>query len=538
MTQREIVELIAADVNEQSRLVTASVSRDGRLVLTARKPGAQTGLMQASVLDGEGQLSSGDFSSGESRRKLVVVGNQGDTYFQRWDGVKTLPAGNDDENQVVDVASVMLETHINIDGRTDLDRGSTKLVSIDWSSFGKLNTVYSQTNSFFSGIDYDEALNLDSYPSSITWSLTKNAGAEIDEWTHVTLSSSLALDGDKGPVTALRRFQNSVLAFQPKGISEILFNSRTQLSTQDGVPVEIGNSGKVDGKRYVTGKYGVTNKWSIVEGKSALYFVDNMNRAFCSFSGGAIDNLSEKLGFGAWFRSRNSVEPWTPESFGNIVSFYDRVNSDVYLVKSDSDEEAPCLAYSETLGAFSSFFDYGSVPMMTNVGDRFVSYKRNRLWFQNEGFYCNFFGMNHGYHTIYRVTPDPYGDKIWTNVEYRADEYTVLDDDGNSVVPDRRLLDGGEFAGVDGIYRKDGTFDLIKVWNEYQQTSNIAKSAVKKFRTWRFAIPRAVATETNKFSLDRIRNPWVNLEFVKINGDNEPRKELMQLHDITVKYFE
>ena len=141
MTQREIVELIAADVNEQSRLVTASVSRDGRLVLTARKPGAQTGLMQASVLDGEGQLSSGDFSSGESRRKLVVVGNQGDTYFQRWDGVKTLPAGNDDENQVVDVASVMLETHINIDGRTDLDRGSTKLVSIDWSLFWKLNTV-------------------------------------------------------------------------------------------------------------------------------------------------------------------------------------------------------------------------------------------------------------------------------------------------------------------------------------------------------------------------------------------------------------
>lgn len=537
MTQKKLVELIAMDVNSQSRLVTASVSRDGSLVLTAKKTGPHTGLKSARILDGDRELSSGSFSRGENAKKVIVIGNQGDTYFQRWDGVKTLPAGSDDENQVVDIASVMLETHINIDGRTDIDRGSTKLASIDWSSFGKLNTVYSQQNNFFSSVDYDEALNLDTYPSSIVWSLTKNAGAEIDEWTHITATSTLPLDGDKGPVTALRRFQNSILAFQPKGISEILFNSRTQLSTQDGVPVEIGNSGKVDGKRYITGKYGATNKWSIAEGKSALYFVDNMNKAFCSFTGGGVDNLSEKYGFGAWFRSRNNVEPWTPESFGNIVSFYDRVNSDVYLVRADSDGDAPCLAYSETLGAFSSFFDYGSVPMMANVGDRFVSYRNNRLWFQNDGFYCNFFGRNYGYHTIYRVTPDPYGDKIWTNVEYRADEYTVLDDEGSSVVPDNRLIDGGDLGGVDGIYRKDGTFDRIRIWNEYQQTDNVARSAVRKFRTWRFAIPRAVVTDTNRFGLDRIRNPWVNLELGMTAGD-KPGKELMQLHDITVKYFE
>lgn len=44
MTQKELVELIVADVNSQSGLVTASVSRSGKLVLTAKKSGQYTGL--------------------------------------------------------------------------------------------------------------------------------------------------------------------------------------------------------------------------------------------------------------------------------------------------------------------------------------------------------------------------------------------------------------------------------------------------------------------------------------------------------------
>lgn len=537
MTIKEIVELVVAEINSKSKHVTASVGKGGRLVLTARAAGTKTGLHASKIADGDLAIADGMFSGGDGGEHLVLIGNEGDTFFQRWDGVKTLPRGDGDTNKVVEAASVMLETHINLDGRTDIDRGSQKLASLNWSGFGALNHVYSQSDNYLAGIDYDESLNLDSYPASLTWTLQKSANAEIDEWTHITLASTLALDGDKGSLNALRRFQNNIVAFQDRGISEVLFNSRTQIGTTEGVPVEIANSGKVDGKRYITGKYGVTNKWSIVEGKSALYFVDNVNKALCSYNG-VVENISEKLGFGVWFRNCNSLKPWTPESFDNIVSFYDRIHSDVYFVKADSDEEAPCLVYSETLGAFTSFYDYGSVSMLANVGDKFVSYKENCMWLQNEGFYCNFFGKNYGYHTTYRVVPDPFTDKIWTNVEYRADEYTVLDDDGASIIPESRLLDGGEFYGEDGIYSKDGTFDTIKVWNEYQQTDDIAKTAVKKFRIWRLAIPRAAVTETNKFGLDRIRNPWINLKLGKTNDDAELKKELMQLHDITVKYFE
>lgn len=468
----------------------------------------------------------------------VMIANQADTYIQRWDCLKTKPLSTGAMNNVIDITSVMLETHINIDGRTDLQRGMSYIASLDTEKFGQINHVYSQNNNFIARHDLDEDFNLDTYRASLTWTLEKHDSADVDEWSHITLASTLKLDGDKGPCQALRRMGNSIIAFQDRGISEILFNSRTQLSTQDGVPVEIANSGKVDGKRYITNKYGCTNKWSITEGKNALYFVDNINKAFCAFNGQAIDNLSTRLGFGAWFREINNTEPWKPLDFNNIVSYYDKVHSDIYLVRNSSDDK-PCLVYNETLGAFTSFFDYSTVLMMTNVEDRFISYKNHRVWLQNEGLYCNFFGQQYDYWTQYRVTPEPYSDKIWTNIDYRADFYEVLDANGNSSVPETNLINGD----LGDSYKEWETFTDYKVWNEYQTTgftpfahSSFDRDDVrKKFRIWRLAIPRAIKEGTNRYGMDRIRNPWINLLFRKNDVDG---KYLMQLHDIVVKYFE
>ena len=92
-------------------------------------------------------------------------------------------------------------------------------------------------------------------------------------------------------------------------------------------------------------------------------------------------------------------------------------------------------------------------------------------------------------------------------------------------------------------YKEAETFTDYKLWNEYQTTGFVPFShegfdrddVRKKFRIWRLAVPRALKEGTNRYGLDRIRNPWVNLLFRKEGGD--PRN-LMQLHDIVVKYFE
>lgn len=477
------------------------------------------------------------------------IGDRGDTYFQRWDCLKTKPY-NEATNGVIDITSVMLETHINIDGRTDNQRGTAQLASIDYENFGALNTVYSQRDTYQQRRDLNEDFNLDAYRSTLTWTLQKNDLADIDEWTHITLASTLKLDGDRGILRALRRMQNNIIAFQDKGISEILFNSRTQLTTTDGVPVEIANSGKVDGKRYITNKYGCINKWSIVEGKAGLYFVDNINKAFCLFSGNAVDSLSDKLGFGVWFKDANKTVPWSPADIAsstkesNLISFYDREHSDVYLVK-DSNDEMASLVYNENLQSFTSFFDYSSVPMISNVRDRLISFKNGKLWLQNEGLYCNFFGEQYDFWVQYRVTPEPFSDKIWTNFDYRADFYHLLDENAYPQLPEEYLINGDYYEDVADIYKEDETFSFYKVWDEYQTTGEIDLHANnckidpvrKKFRIWRVAIARAMKDSTNIHGLDRIRNPWINLLLIRdMNGNDN--QLLAQLHDVVVRYFE
>ena len=469
-----------------------------------------------------------------------IFGNQGDTYFQRWDSMHTKPVSNEAPNRVIDITSCMLETHINLDGRTDLQRGISEIASVDVAQYGSLNPVYSQMNNFILKRDLDEDFNTDAYRSSITWTLPKTDMSDVDEWTHITLGSTLKLDGDKGICRAIRRIQNNLIAFQDRGISELLYNSRTSLSTQEGVPIEIANSGKVDGKRYITNKYGCTNKWSIVEGKAGMYFIDSNNKLFASINVDdrgryGVTPLSDKLGFSAWFRSNSFIEPWSPiNNAESIVSFYDKVHSDIYLVKTDETDQ-PCLVFNENLGVFTSFLSYGNVPMMANVDDKFVAFKNGHLWLQNEGLYCNFFGEQKDFWVQYRVAPNPYTDKIWTNVDYRADFYRTLDAEGNSLIDrDESLYNLDEWA-----YRKDETFDVLRVWNEYQNTGENKTRPIKKFRIWRYIIPRALPCGTNIYGLDRIRNPWINILFKKkYDDDGNSNQDMMQLHDITITYFE
>ena len=485
---------------------------------------------------------------------MTVIGNQGDTYFQRWDCLKTKPYDSTHGNNVTDITSVMLETHINIDGRYDTMRGQKMIASMNIENYGKINPVYSQENNFFAANDVGDEHTVDAYKSTITWTEEKSPSADTDKWSHITLATSLNLDGDKGLCRALRRFQNNILAFQDRGVAEIMFNSRTQIATTEGIPIEIANSGKVDGKNYISNKYGCINKWSIVEGKNGLYFIDNINKMIGMYNGQSLSSLTSAAYLDVWMREHNSLDIWSPEDNGNFVSYYDRIHSDVYFI--GSDKKNPCLVYNEVLGNFTGFFDYSDVPMMTNIGDRFVSFHTlpsggNALWLQNEGMYNTFFGVVRPFYMIWRITPEPYGDKIWGSLEYRVDFFKVLMSMGDMAVDEYSPVGGQRFVDgsiVEGDYQQDMTFDEVEVWNEYQSTGKIKMSwngkdstetypdIRKKFRIWRADIPRAQKNETNIYGLDRIRNPWIWLK-IGMSYDKLDNTCMMLLHDINVKYF-
>lgn len=460
-------------------------------------------------------IPAGDIYNIELDTPSVFFANQGDTYFQRYNALRIKPSGTGAVNGVIDIVSALLETHINLDGNTTVQKDLSNLASIDTANYGHINMAYSQANNFITATDIPSSVTSDSYKSTIAWTLPKSDLAQTDEWTHITLLNTLNLDADKGECRKLVRYGNSLLAFQDKGIAEILFNSRTQLTTQEGVPVEIANSGKVEGKRYLTEKYGCLNKWSIVECKNGLYFVDDLNKAFCNFNG-QLSVLSSKLGFDTWFRKYCTADIWDPFHCNGFISFYDKVHNDVYLC--NRRPEYPCLVYNENLDAFTSFFNYDDVMFMANIQDKFVAIHNPgdpHFYFMNEGITNYLFNSYYPSKVTYRVAPEPVSDKIWTNADVQVDFF----DSGDSYLPDEM-------------------FDSFEVWNEYQHGSVTSSSMnpIKKFRTWRYTIPRANKSDTNKFGLDRIHNPWVFMKFEKEFSSKHEVK--MVLHDVNVKYFE
>ena len=449
-----------------------------------------------------------------AKSNITIKWEEGDTYFQRYDHIKTYPFTLEDQNAVTDIVSFMCETRVNIDGRYDRNRGQTSNFSITPENFNLVNDVYSQPNNFFNYRTINpNKLNLDNFHNSITWTKTKTAGELIDTWTNITLASTLDLDGDKGNVRALRRFNNNILAFQDRGISQILYNENVQVSSTDGVPIEIANSGKVNGKRYISDRIGCTNKWSMCETSNGIYFIDDITKSIFLFNG-QLDNLSDRLGFHSWInKASDGIDIWNPVDFDGFVTYYDKVNGDVFFISKDE-----CLAFSEPLGQFSSFYSYEKMPYFTNLEDRGIALNVEgtdtlyKPWLHNEGDYNMFFGVYQPFYTTVIANPDMPVDKIFNNLEFRSDSW---DKNGN-------LL--------------NTTFDTLTVWNEYQQGTSTLNNILgkpsnlkKKFRIWRANIPR---DKTN--GRDRMRNPWL---YIKLSMEEENVNKTV-LHDMIVHYFE
>lgn len=450
---------------------------------------------------------------------LTIIYREGDTYYQRYDNLKTYPASLEDQNCITEILSFMCETHINIDGRYDRNRGLMSNIATIPTNFNLLNNVYSQTNNYFSyTLANPDRIYLNEFRNSIAWSLTKTAGEDIDSWTDMTLASTLDLDGDKGYIRALRSYRNNILAFQDRAISQILYNENVQLQSTEGLPIEIANSGKVSGKRVLWSETGVVNKWSICVTQDGVFFIDDINKNINLLSN-QMSCISDTSGFHTWIKTNiKDLSIWNPVDFENFVTYYDTVNDDVLFISKDY-----CLAYSTSIGKFVSFYSYNGVPYINTIQGRGIELLESRkpskwwetgykTWLRNEGDYNMYFDEYDNFYVTLIANPDPHIDKIFNNINMRTDTW---DSEGN-------LL--------------EETFDTLKVWNEYQEreiglTRLFARPSnlKKKFRIWRINIPR-----DNKNKRDRMRNPWL---YIKLSKETENTNKTL-LHDIVVDYFE
>lgn len=457
-------------------------------------------------------IPAGDIITINPSENTVVEFKYGDTWYQRYDCLKTYPFTMEDENSIVDIASFFVETRVNIDGRYDRNRGQLSNLMMSPTNFNKINPVYSQLDNFFSYRILDtDYYKLNSFPNSLTWSKKKQPASVVDTWTNITLASVLDLDGDKGNITALKVWNDNLYCFQTKGISNILFNSRVQIPTSDGVPVEITNNYKVDGKRYITDTIGCSNKWSISNTPSGLYFIDHIGNVLYNIGSNGLVSVSGSHGFDSWFDAQDTYTSWNPSSFAGMKTYYDFNHHDLYVTTQDN-----CLAFSELLGQFTSFMSYEGTPAMFNIGSDFYSIKDGRLWKMFSGHYNSFFDNYKPHYITFISNSDSTLDKIFNNLEARVDFWQ------DTALQHRRF------------------YDYIRVWNEYQDTGFVpldfknCKPSItkKKFRVWRVDIPR---DKTRK--LDRIRNTWSYVSLGMFSDTGYSNSMKMELHDLSVQYF-
>lgn len=502
---------------------------------------------------------------------IEILWDKGDIHRQHYECLKTYPYTLEDENSVTEILDFEVETYWNMHGRYDTWKGNPQLSTMP-SNWNLMNSVYNQQDNFmtYHGLDLSK-FSINNFPNSFTWTLTKNAGDEVDKWTQITLANTLDVDMNRGQITKIIGLQDNLLCFQPKGISQILYNEREQISTASGVPIEIGNSGKVNGTRYLSVLAGCNNKWSMCKSEKGLYWVDDVNKQIMNFTT-QVTNLSDALGFHSWINDMASLNIWNPLGFNNFVSYFDPYNEDVvFYYKTNA------LSFSEQLNCFDTFLPYRFVPYYMafhnsafTLSDRDSDGKNTyKVWEHFKGDYnyfyvldeCIYDGANlackgkydnlgnptdfgyEPYWTTVLVNPDMPYDKVFNNLDTRTDMW-AKDNNGKY----NQLL--------------EETFSHIEVWNEFQWNKSYlvrqldlpkihypAQHSIlkKKFRVWYVNIPRDIKQDNPRaryYNRDRFRNTWTYIKLSKelVNNDSlidypyiSDNKHV--IHHVGVSYF-
>lgn len=448
-----------------------------------------------------------------------ILQTWGDTYYQRWDCLKTYPTSEDDINQVIDITSFMVESHTNLDGRTDQNRGNFNIMSRP-SNFNLMNTVYNSDTSFVYTLESNAELNASIYPNQIAWSLSKNYGALIDSWTNINL---LNISKTTYPITKLVNYNNQILALTEHSIDIVSYNNKNFVQTNTSENIELLNSGKVNGMMKLFTSYGTHNK-SICITEKGLYFIDDNEKSLICIGSG--ESGIKKIGMtklDSWFK--NNIIPGI-YSFSHQDVFhleYDNIYKDLYIVNKNT-----CLIYNENLDAFTSFIDFEDTNFLyNNAGELYsIAHLQSPTIYKmyNGDYNTTYDSKPINYSIEYRVNPEPFADKVFSNVEFIADL-------GVSTTKPNK----------DTSKISTKPFDTIHVWNEYQDTleqplafnRNYVSNLQQKFRIWRADIPRDY---NSPFHRDRIRNPWIHL---KLEKDNITTKntDKMQLHNVNVSYM-
>ena len=461
---------------------------------------------------------------------------EGDVYYQRYDALRTYAASEDAIESIIDIDSYPVQTYVNIDGRYDWNRESDTNFYLSPTNFNLINKAYSSKNDFFVYHGKNPQEISGTQGNVVTWTLPKKTEELVDTWLDFDLLATLLLDGNKGAITALRRYDNDIYAFQEHAISRIRFNVNTLINTNNDMPLEVKNSNAVEGKDYLTQTIGCQDKWTICEGAKGIYFIDGSQREIHLMGGEGISNISDALLMSSWCNEKmKGMKAWNPRDFDGMVTLHDNIDDEIMFVRKDDAlalYEGPATQQS----FFEGFFSYGSMPFMAGfMGDIIqvhVDIYANTftLWKRHEGDYNSFFGTQQDYWLTFIANgmdgnngSELGTDKNFEYVEYRADKFSFEKDSEDWTQCEHDIP----------------PFTWMQAKNEHQTANQslsfnpfLGGNTTKKFRIWRTLFPRP--TQGYGEMQQRIRNPWCSITLKNETNWNDNYKNV--INDMVVYY--
>ena len=359
--------------------------------------------------------------------------------------------------------------------------GGTIAGQIQTEDYYLYNTVYSQYPLYPIYTPLPENfIDTEKFDARVIYSDTKITGESIDSWLIFRPLNFKDLDYEYGPINKLIKFKDNVYCFQTKAFSVLSINPRVALTSDSGLPVQLGTGSKLERFDYLSTKYGSYHRFGSIATDTGLYFIDGLNKKLMIFVGENIP-LSDLKGVYSYINKELQNNELTTDSGYDGMSFmqYDQINNDVLFnfINTNSLSYGVSITYNELLKAFVSINSLSSrnietIPVEPPTTSIVIRDLRN-----------SFINPTNNGLVVFK------GDMIFSyDSQYNIDSLTELSSIVNEAYTERKVFDNLYFD-LDIIYPYDNkTYNhvhtlsahqlsecvtKIQFYNDYQNTSNI-----------------------------------------------------------------
>lgn len=446
------------------------------------------------------------FSSKYKRNQnLLTQENYRDSYKKQTSLLRifeTSDFSEDLESTFTEILNINLISNIDSDLRTDNLNEEIGDKTLQKSDEFKYNTVFSQKNNLQKFFPKNNNLSeQEDFITDIVATPKKQLGELIDNWSKISINDRVSLDAEFGGITGLTKVKDNLISFQEDAVSFISINPRVVISSQDGIPTQLGTGKLIERYDYITTKSGTKHSKSICTTDNGIFYYDVLNGTI-----NRITNNNEEISLTKGLY--NYIKNYTNQNYKNIinsriVSFYDSKNEEIYFTFKTNNEFTLC--YNLLTDGFTSFYDFKPFLYFGINNNTFSSLGDNKLWRHNSGEYNKFYDQYYPSSITIIFNSDPEQSKILDNIYF------------NNIT----TLDNNDVHNI--------AINKIEVNNSYQKTGEVELNNLikRKFRNYNIIVPR------QELSRNRIRDTYAQIKLIFDHPNNNYK---FKLYDLEVFY--